>query len=455
MKVIFITVSESSVANNLLRGDFFRLLRSVSGLRIVLLAPPAAASVYVREFAGKNVTVEAIAPMRLIFRERANNFLARNVLRTRMVHLLQARQFLDDRKRSPYALKRILATFFGRSRIFQSIVRLHERTLPNSASVRALFDRYSPDFLFASIANCIEMDVPLLREAKRRGIKTFGMMRGWDAFPAHGFLRVIPDMLLLQNEYMRATGRKYQFIPEDRMRVIGTPSFDWHFRKDFLKSREEFCREIGTNPQKKIILFGAMEYYWYPRDADIARIFDEFAASGKIPKDTVMLFRPYPGYEGPIERIKGLAHVIPDMASFTRVQGDNMQMRERHMSHLVNSLFHSSIVVSVASTIALDGVGFDKPAISIAFEESSHSYWESIDRFHTHNTHFMDVFKIDAIPEVRSREEFAARVNEYLRNPEKDEEKRKLLRRIFLEPYDGKAGERIYQEMCRALETHG
>lgn len=451
MKTVFITVSESSVANNLLRGDFFRLLRGVSGLRIVLFAPPATASLYAREFAGENIVVEAIAPAHLSFRERANNFLARNVLGTRMMHLLQARQFIDDRKRFSYALKRILATLFGRSRIFQSIVRLHERTLLNDVSVKTLFDRYSPNLLFATVANCIEMDVPFLREAKRRGIKTFGMMRGWDAFPAHGFLRVIPDMLLLQNEYMRATGHRYQFIPQDRMRVVGTPSFDWHFRKDLLKSREEFCREIGMDPQKKIILFGAMEYYWYPRDADIVRIFDELVESGKIPKDTVMLFRPYPGYEGPIERIKGLAHVIPDMASFTRVQGDNMQMRERHMSHLVNSLFHSSIVVSVASTIALDGVGFGKPAISIAFEESSHSYWESIDRFHTHNTHFMDVFKTGAIPEVRSREEFLERINSYLLDPKGNGEKRNLLRREFLEPYDGKSCERIYKEVGRVL----
>ena len=90
------------------------------------------------------------------------------------------------------------------------------------------------------------------------------------------------------------------------MRVIGTPAFDWHFRKDLLKSREEFCKDIGIDPAKKIILFGAMEYYWYPRDADIARIFDDVVASGKISKDAVMLFRPHPGYEGPIERVKAL-----------------------------------------------------------------------------------------------------------------------------------------------------
>lgn len=451
MKTIFITVSESSVANNLLRGDFFRLLRGVSDLRIVLIVPKSFRAPYENEFGGGVVAIEAIPLIRRGLRERINNFFARNILGTRMVHLLQARQFLDDKRKFSYAVKRLLAFLFGRSQVFQAFVRMHESTLPSDVSVLALFDRYGPDLLFATVANCIEMDVPFLREARRRGIKTFGMMRGWDAFPAHGFLRVIPDMLLLQNEYMRATGRKYQFIPEDHMRVVGTPAFDWHFRKDLLKPRDEFCREIGADPQKKIILFGAMEYYWYPRDADIARIFDELVESGKISKDTVMLFRPHPGYEGPIERIKGLAHVIPDMASFTRVQGDNMQMKERHMSHLVNSLFHSSLVVSVASTIALDGIGFGKPAISIAFEESSHSYWESIGRFHTHNTHFMDVFKTGAIPEVRSREEFRERIDRYLLNPREDEEKRAVLRRDFLEPYDGKTGERIFREVSRVL----
>jgi len=509
MKTLFITVSESSVANNLLRGDFFRLLRGANDLRVILIAPESAVAAYAQEFGRERVFVLSMPSARRGLREKINNFLARNVLRTRMVHLLQMRQFLDDKKRFSYALKRALATVFGRSRVFQTIVRMHERTLPMDSRIRALFSEYKPDLVFATVANYINMDVPLLREAQKRGIATIGMMRGWDAFPAHGFLRVIPDIMLLQNEYMRTTGRRYQFIPEARMRVIGTPAFDWHFRKDLLKSREEFCKDIGIDPAKKIILlqneymrttgrryqfipearmrvigtpafdwhfrkdllksreefckdigidpakkiilFGAMEYYWYPRDADIARIFDDVVASEKISKDAVMLFRPHPGYEGPIERVKALLHVIPDMASFTRVQGDNVQMREKQMSHFLNSLFHSSIVVSVASTIALDGIGFGKPAISIAFEEAPHPYWESIGRFHTHDTHFMDAFKTGAIARVYSREEFARCINRYLSNPDEDGSARDLLRRGFLEPYDGKTGERIYKEITRAL----
>lgn len=109
------------------------------------------------------------------------------------------------------------------------------------------------------------------------------------------------------------------------------------------------------------------------------------------------------------------------------------------------------MVVSVASTIALDGIGFGKPAIAIAFEEIAHPYWESIDRFHTHDTHFMDAFRVGAIPQVRSREEFARRINQYLSNPKEDEDKRAILRRDFLEPYDGKTGERIYKEINRIM----
>src|SRR3989344_1010800 len=451
MKTVFITVSESSVANNLLRGDYFRLMRGVKDLRIILIASESAVASYKQEFGGERVLVLPMPPTRRGLREKINNFLARNVLGTRMVHLLQMRQFLDDKKRFSYAIKLVLAILFGRSRIFQTVVRMHESTLSTGSQVRALFNEYNPDLVFATVANYIDIDVPLLREAQRRGVTTIGMMRGWDAFPAHGFLRVIPDTMLLQNEYMRMTGRKYQFIPEDTMRVVGTPAFDWHFRKDLLKSREEFCKDIGIDPEKKIILFGAMEYYWYPRDADIARIFDELVSTGKIPSDAVMFFRPHPGYEGPVRRVQALAHVIPDMTSFTRIQGDSVQMKERQVSHFVNSLFHSSMVVSVASTIALDGIGFGKPAIAIAFEEIAHPYWESIDRFHTHDTHFMDAFRVGAIPQVRSREEFARRINQYLSNPKEDEDKRAILRRDFLEPYDGKTGERIYKEINRIM----
>lgn len=454
MKTVFITVAESSVANNLLRGDFLRILAGDKLLRIILIVPEEKATLYAEEFGAERILVETYRSTERSFRERLNNFFARNTLATDMVHLLQMRQYKDDKKILLYFLKRILCMFFGDSRLFQTTVRRHEMTLSTPARVRELFAEYRPDLVFAAVANYIEMDVLFLREARRRGIKTAGMMRGWDAFAAHGFLRVVPDVLFLQNEYMRASGRAYQSLPERAMRVVGSPAFDWYFRAYLLKSRDEFFKSIGADPKKRLILFGAMEYYWYPRDADIVALFNSLVEAGEIPKDVVMLFRPHPGYEGPVERVKGLSHVIPDMVSFTTAHGDSVEMREKQVSHLLNSIFHSSLVISVASTIALDGVALGKPALSVAFEEGALPYWESIARFHTHDTHFIDAFSTGGIPRAWSKEEFVLLVNRYLSDPSQDVDKRRILRNRFIEPFDGRAGERMARAILEELGAY-
>jgi hypothetical protein len=235
------------------------------------------------------------------------------------------------------------------------------------------------------------------------------------------------------------------------MQIVGTPSFDWHFRKDLVKTREEFCKDVGIDPSKHFVLYGAMEYYWYRHDADIAIAFNTLVKEGHVPKDLLMLFRPYPGYEGPIRRIEGLSYVVPDMKSFTLVQGDGVEMREKHVSHLINSIIHSEMVVSVASTIGLDGIALGKPAIAAAFEEDKVPYWESIDRFRTHDTHFMEVYSTGGMPQARSKEEFARLISHYLENSLKDEEKRRVLKEWFIDPYDGRSGERVARILLKAV----
>lgn len=448
MKTIFITVSESPVANNLLRGSFFSLLTK-DNLKIVLLVSPVKEVAYREEFGAENIFIEPFVSPPHPFAEKVTNFFARNILRTGMVKFVQMRQYYDKPNLPSLIFKILLRNLFGRSRLLQLLVRRAELKLSPDYSVKSLFDKYSPDMVFATVMDYTEMDVSILREAKRRKIKTVGMMRGWDTFVAHGFLRIIPDRVLLQNQYLKEAGKKYQFLPENITEIVGLPHFDWYFRKEWLIPREEFCKKIGVDPQKRIILFGAMEYYWYERDHEIAEAFDELVERGKIPSDLVMLFRPYPGFAGPVEKIKNSRHVIPDMEAFTLAQGDNVEMKQKQLAHLLNSLVHSEMTATIASTIALDGVALGKPALAAAFEKEKVPYWRSIKRFFTHCTHFMEVFKTGGVKIVNSPEEFADAINLYLKNPEADSVGRKALMEKFIEPYDGKTGERIALSILR------
>ena len=45
-----------------------------------------------------------------------------------------------------------------------------------------LYDKYSPDLVFSTIVINDAFDVPILREAKKRNIRTVGAIRSWDSF---------------------------------------------------------------------------------------------------------------------------------------------------------------------------------------------------------------------------------------------------------------------------------
>lgn len=455
MKTLFITVSESWVTNTLLRSPFWVFLNKDRNFRIVLVVPESKADEYSSEFGGRDIKIEPIGEISLSSPERFTFFIARNALRTGMVKFVHAREYNETENPVYFFAKRVLWHVLGSLRLSRIIIRRIELFLKPHPDVKSLFDRYNPDLVFATIANYAQMDVPVLREAKRRGIKTTGMFRGWDTFVSHGFLRVVPDLLLLQNAYLRETGEDFQFLPNDIMKVIGFPQFDAHFRKDWIEPRESFFKRLGLDPQKRMILFGAMESYWFSGDGEIAEVFDELVESGKLPQDLMMLFRPYPGYVGSLERVKRLKYVKPDIDSFSLDQAGVLELREKQISHLLNSIYHSEIVVSIASTIALDGVALGRPAISAAFEKTTRPFWFSVKRFYDHCTHFMEVFKTGGVKVANSSEEFADAVNLYLKNPRADSAARAALMEKFIEPHDGKAGERIAQAILKELNPNG
>lgn len=443
MRTLFLTVAEATAAKNLLRGSFWRSFRKDLAVRVILITSPDKRQEYEREFGERNVIVEALTPQFPSLGGRLRAFIARNALRTGTVTLVQMRDYYTRGNAAALAVKRILWRFMGRSKILQRLLRYGELFERPSGAVRELFDRYRPDGVFSTIAINDAIDLPVLREARRRKIKTVGMLRGWDNFTSHGFLRVLPDTFLLQNRYLKDMGAKYQFLRPETMEVVGWPQNDWFFRKDLIEPRDVFLKRLGIDPAKRMVLFGAMGDFLFPKEGEIAEVFEELVEQGKIPRDLVMLFRAHPAFLSPLEKIKSMRHVVPDRgARYSGGKIESWEMGEKEMTHLINSIIHSEMVITSGSTMALDAIALGKPAISAAFEKTPMPYWFSGKRFRDHYTHYEDMMKTRGVRRADSPEELARAINEYLVNPQKDGEGRKKLRQEFLEPQDGQAGKR-------------
>ena len=444
MKTIFITVAEATPACNILRGTFLRTFAPDKKIKIVLVTTREKLDAYAKEFSGEFIVVEAISQIEATISDRILAFISRNALRTGTTQFNQMRQYHDGGSFLALLIKRTISIVFGRSHTLQSIIRKIELKRKASWEVSALYEKYQPTGVFSTVSINAEVDVPVLREAKRRQILTVGMLRGWDNFTTHGFLRVVPDRMMVQNQYLKEMGMKYQFLDSVILEVVGFPQNDWYFRKEWIQPREQFLKNWGLDPKKRVILFGAMGDFLFPKEGEIAEVFEELVNAGQLPGDVVMVFRAHPAFASPLERMKTMKYVVPDRnAVYASSLVSSWEMGEGEMAYLLNSIIHSDMVVTAGSTMALDGIALGKPVIMTAFEKTPTPYWVSAKRFLHHYTHYEALLKTGGMRLAQNPEEFATAITQYMHDPKLDLAGREMAKDLFLAPFDGYSGVRI------------
>ena len=151
------------------------------------------------------------------------------------------------------------------------------------------FDKYKPDLVFStSIINHFDTDI--LKEAKRRNIKTVALPRSWDNL-AKVLFRVEPDLFLVQNEVMKRHAEKYQAIPSRKIKVVGFPQFDMYHDKSIILSKEDYYRLKNFDPKLPILFLGS-EGIWSKCDENIFEQIITDRDKGLISKCNILI-RPH------------------------------------------------------------------------------------------------------------------------------------------------------------------
>ena len=455
MKTLLVTISEPTAVRNILRGRLWEIFAGASDLRIVLVLPPHMEAIYGAEFAGTNIVVESLSPAKFSWQERIISYLTRNTLHSPTVQMNQWREYYERKELGKLLCKRVFWWLGPVVWFLPSSLRHWDLSLTPTQEIRHLFDTYQPAAVFSTITQDEGINLPILREARRRGVYSFGMMRGWDNFSNYGYVRIVPDHFFLQNEYLYESAKKFQKFPQHTtFSVVGFPQMDWYFRKELIIPRETFLKGLGIDPSKRVILYGALGDYLFPREGDISELFETLVDQGKLPGDLVMIFRAHPQFTSPLDRMESMRHVVPDRNALYRGAGlTEWDMGEREFQHLMNSIYHSEFVITSASTMALDAVALGKPAISVAFEKTSMPYWLSGRRFRCHFEHYQELMKTGGVFRADTPEALLGGIEQYLRNPYANEEGRKELSRRFLLPLDGHSSEQIANTILRKLSV--
>ena len=450
-KTIFITISIGIIARNLLRTDFFKILKEQKNLRIVLIMPPNVDEYLKKELLADNVVIEG-------WRGRVRAGVFRHfLLYPFMAHLVfteSTKMFLRygkvrQPKNTPFRYWFGVMFFWPLSKIkfLKNFTRWIDLKFFSryDQDYEELFKKYNPCLVFATNLTIDPIDKALLRIAKKQDIKTIGMAKSWDNLDKY-LITVLPDIFLVWNEKMKNDLIKLQNMPAEKIILTGIPQFDIYKNSSIFWTREEYCARFNIDPAKKILFFGSG--FANAFDEELVTILRTFIENKELVKDCVLLLRPHfrdwQLKDGWFWEMKGKPGIILDFQDrLAKCFSDLWDPSYDDMIRLANHFYHCDVLITTQSTLSLDGIVFSKPVINIAFDGFFErpkflrsKKWFSL-------SHYQPIVKSKAVFIAENIEMLRKIINDCLENPTLKKTEQESFTQEFCFRFDGHSSQRI------------
>lgn len=463
MKTVFIIITRGFIIRNILRSGILDFLINEK-IRVVLLFANVKnlslpLSVY-EDFSHPQIIIEVLSPDKNIYSLKDNLYSLFKKMAAYLVYSDSTRiysQSGNKRKLSRHIfwahLERFVYTPLSKLDFLKSFVRYIEQKLFREGIYASYFETYKPDIVF-STSIVSKQDIEFMKEAKHRGVVTISMCKGWDNITKI-LLRVLPDVMIMQNSLLKDDMVRTQLITEEKIKVCGFPQFDWYRKSEIILSREDFFGQLGLSSARKLIFFGS-EGCWAPEDDKIADVLVKLINDERaLIKKCSLLIRPHFSdiNNRRFERFKNLPNVkLDDNYNFSEFFLDNWNPDTRETEFFVNCIYHCDLMITAASTLVLDATCLDKPSIGISYNVLRHPVTNEDLSYQLYQTdHFQHVLKNKAIDLVSSDEDLRKSINNSLEFPQrKHQERNNLLEKLCFK-VDGASSKRIAEVIINKL----
>lgn len=450
-KTIFIVLATRTRINFMLRADLFRILRQ-SGLRVVIVTPFWNDEDFRREFGTPNVVIEPLrGPKRFSLTLawwRGQAMLSDHPL---IKFGIRAHSFITRRFRKPESLTQKIKNLVRRG--FFALIpdrflrsprfwdRL-ENIFISRECAEELMRKYHPAAVILASAGAEEKDGPFLLACGKYGIPSLVIDTNIDApqmryfSPPRAATKYAVFGPEMKREFIELHG-----VDASRLAVTGPLRYDFYFKEFKPEAREEFFKKIGVDPVKKLITFGAKIPIMYPHNADIMKIISRAIADGRF-GDSAQLFVRFDPRHDP-----NLYSDLLPLIVYERAED------AAHREHIANLLYHSDVVISVASTFCIEAALVGTPSVWIGFD-GYHKYdkYEESTRIHYDYDVFQRIIKTGAVALAETPEELIVKTAGYLRDRNSIEIGRNLMIEKEYFKDDGLAGERIAELAVKLID---
>lgn len=251
--------------------------------------------------------------------------------------------------------------------------------------------------------------------------------------------------------------RHYFGIKPEKIKITGTPQFDFHILPSFHWSRKKTNQELGIDPTKPYIVYCANHHKHTPGEPQLISFLI----------NTLKELEEFKGFQWVI-RIHPMDH-FKRWESFNK-ENPNIIIshpwnREDNLSYwgtpskdeialLSNTLRYAVATVTVASTVALDSCVTNTPIICVGF----HPNKDSAEDHYYHDVHFSHHYEpivlSEAVSYVQNIEEFVEAMTMAVENPNKKIKAREVLKSQICGIVDGKSANRISEEFSGLVSQY-
>lgn len=461
---IVIGVPMWSSIRDLLRSDVLKVLKK-NKCEILLISPNYKEKSFIEEFEDEYVSISEMYNPQNGLRYRLETYLNSigNVFLSGYIDTFWVRY--NSLTKNPFKLlllKTIRSLPVNINRKIVKFITLLRFLVMKKDLYSDILNQFKPNLVVCNFALGISkraIDRYLMVSANKLNIPVVVQLNGWDNLTTKGTFPFTPDRLLVWTDIMKDEAKEYHRIEESRVVVTGCPGHDvFYYKEKYLnKTKVEFCEELGLDSNKKIITYATGGFGTYPNEAELIKSMYEVYEEELKNIEWQMIVRPHPVYK---ERdFASLSDLCQDNRLFIDFPGKVIKggvgndLDQEHLSHFVETLHYSDLILNYSSTINIDACAANTPVINLAFTHKDYPIEESPLKFsqYIHNKRLLDSGNI---PSAISLEHLAELTRFYLEEKKRGEAERKKIVDAFCWKLDGKSGTRVAGAILNEVKTN-
>jgi hypothetical protein len=140
------------------------------------------------------------------------------------------------------------------------------------------------------------VQVDQVRCARRLGIKTVLGVGSWDHLTTKGLIHDVPDRVLVWNEAQKQEAIELHGVAPEQVLVTGSQAYDHWWATNPTLDRAAFCRQVGLDPARPIVLYLCSSPFIAPREVGFVRKWIAAmreSADARL-REASVLVRPHP-----------------------------------------------------------------------------------------------------------------------------------------------------------------